>query len=101
MKVRVILSLLAVVVFVFAACSDDDPVAPLPSPPSQFNTSNMPITVPNTPGNYANMSTDMPVGAPKVKVIQCRLQRFSNNPLGINAPLWQAFLEAETPGFDG
>lgn len=59
MKVRFILSLLAVTVLVFAACSDDDdPVAPPPVPLSQFNTSNMPLTVPGTFANYGNMAAD-------------------------------------------
>jgi len=59
MKFRILLSLLATIVFVFAACSDDDPVAPVPTPPlSQFNTSNMPITTPGSTVQYGNMSTD-------------------------------------------
>jgi len=59
MKVRFTLLCLALAVVVFAACSDDDPVAPVPTPPlSQFNTSNMPLTIPSTFGNYGNMAAD-------------------------------------------
>lgn len=59
MKARAVLLLLTVALFAFAACgSDDNPAAPATKPPSQFNTSNMPITIPGSTVQFGNMSTD-------------------------------------------
>lgn len=57
MRTRLLLFSLALVALLIAACGDDDPVAPKTVVTVPFNTSQMPLTVPNTTSGYGNLGT--------------------------------------------
>ena len=58
MRIRLLLFSLALVALFIAACSDNDPVAPKTNGGAvPFNTSQMPLTVPNTIVGYSNLGT--------------------------------------------
>jgi hypothetical protein len=57
-KVKYLLLSLAFVSLVIAACGDDNPAAPPKSTASGFNTSQMPLTLPNTTVGYGNLAVD-------------------------------------------
>ena len=58
MKVKCLLLSLAFIALVFAACGDDPASPKKKSGPTPFNTSQMPIILPNTTYGYGNMAVD-------------------------------------------
>ena len=59
MKFNLFILAAACLISIFLACSDDDPAGPSKSGSAAFNTSKMPVNLPNNPGGgYGNMALD-------------------------------------------